>query len=78
MYEQFQNIMKMGPFSQILVSYPQNNLNQNLSFIYFISIIYFIRNFTNFCCKLKTALKVVLVCALPFSEKVKCVAYCGK
>lgn len=23
MYEQFQNIMKMGPFSQILVSYPK-------------------------------------------------------
>lgn len=35
MYEQFQNIMKMGPFSQIMVRHNISKLMQQLTFFFF-------------------------------------------
>lgn len=43
MYEQFQNIMKMGPFSQIMVCY-----DLNLLFFYNWVVVIFIKNIYTF------------------------------
>lgn len=65
MYEQFQNIMKMGPFSQILVSYPQN--------IFVLSDFHFY--LTNFAVNLNLFIETN-VKSLCFFRNVKLFAYC--